>query len=100
MKAFDLMEALTDMDEDVLLRAEQDPPKRRLFPQMRGRSILAYAAVLVLVFTVTICALPFVSEAIAMRLADRYMEQTLVFSRSAAENSILLTGSATRIKIC
>lgn len=85
MKAFDLMEALTDMDEDVLLRAEQDPPKRRLFPQMRGRSILAYAAVLVLVFTVTICALPFVSEAIAMRLADRYMEQTLVFSRSAAD---------------
>ena len=81
MKAFDIMEALTDMDEDVLLRAEQDPPKRLLFPGIRGRSILAYAAVLALVVAVTVCTLPFVTEALQMRLTDRCMEQTLLFSR-------------------
>lgn len=81
MKAFDIMEALTDMDEDVLLRAEQDPPKRLLFPGIRGRSILTYAAVLALVVAVTVCTLPFVTEALQMRLADRCMEQTLMFSR-------------------
>lgn len=28
MKSFDILEALTDMDDDVLLRAESDPPRR------------------------------------------------------------------------
>lgn len=85
MKAFDIMEALTDMDEDVLLRAEQDPPKRLLFPGMRGRSILAYAAVLALVVAVTVCTLPFVTEALQMRLADRCIEQTIFFSHNTEE---------------
>lgn len=84
MNPMELMQALTDMDDDVLLRAEQDPPRRRLFPKILRRTVLAYAAVLVLVITATAYVVPFVSDGPPMGWADKYVEQTMYFTRSVA----------------
>lgn len=54
MKAFDIMEALTDMDEDVLLRAEQDPPRHRVVFSGFRRYAAAACLVIVMIFSVMI----------------------------------------------
>lgn len=54
MKAFDIMEALTDMDEDVLLRAEQDPPRHRVVFSGFRRYAAAACLAIVMIFSVMI----------------------------------------------
>ena len=54
MKATDIMEALTDMDDDVLMRAEMDPPKRHILLLRSLRSAAAACLVLALILTTLI----------------------------------------------
>ena len=49
MKATDILEALTDMDDDVLMRAEIDPPRRHIILLRSIRSAAAACLVFVLV---------------------------------------------------
>ena len=67
MKSFDILEALTDMDDDILLRAAEDPPKR-YYVWLRGFQKAAAACLIcVLVFTALIA-----TDAIAMETGLRW----------------------------
>lgn len=50
MRSQDILEALTDMDDDILLRAAQDPPRRRsiLFPRLQHLAAACLAIVVIL----------------------------------------------------
>lgn len=52
MKAMDILEALTDMDDDLLLRAEETPPKPMIAKPKTVRHILAACLPLVLILTI------------------------------------------------
>lgn len=54
MKAFDIMEALTDVDDTALLRAEQDPPRHRAAFSGILRYATAACLVIVMIFSVMI----------------------------------------------
>ena len=54
MKATDIMEALTDMDDDVLMRAEMDPPRRHILLLRSFRSAVAACLILALCITTVI----------------------------------------------
>lgn len=78
MKSFDILEALTDMDDDILLRAAEDPPKR-YYVWLRGFQKAAAACLIcVLVFTALIA-----TDAIAfetgLRWRVRYRENEVTW---------------------
>ena len=62
MKATDIMEALTDMDDDVLMRAEIDPPRRHILLLSSLRSAAAAGVVLALMLTTLIGRNTFADE--------------------------------------
>lgn len=67
MKSFDILEALTDMDDDILLRAAEDPPKR-YYVWLRGFQKAAAACLIcVLVFTALLA-----TDAIALETGLRW----------------------------
>ena len=78
MKATDIMEALTDMDDDVLMRAEIDPPRRHILLLRSIRS----AAAACLSFALGITAL-IATDAIAtetgLRWRVRYREDEVTW---------------------
>ena len=67
MKATDILEALTDMDDDVLMRAEIDPPRRHIILLRSIRSAAAACLVFVLVITALIA-----TDAIAFETGLRW----------------------------
>lgn len=78
MKSFYILEALTDMDDDILLRAAEDPPKR-YYVWLRGFQKAAAACLIcVLVFTMLIA-----TDAIAfetgLRWRVRYRENEVTW---------------------
>ena len=62
MKATDILEALTDMDDDVLMRAEMDPPRRHILLLRSLRSAAAACLVLAVIFTTLIVRNTFADE--------------------------------------
>ena len=67
MKATDILEALTDMDDDILMRAEIDPPRRHIILLRSIRSAAAACLVFVLVITALIA-----TDAIAFETGLRW----------------------------
>lgn len=51
MKSFDILEALNDIDDDVLLRAETDPPRRHWLPRTVRYAMAACLALVLIVTT-------------------------------------------------
>lgn len=78
MKSFDILEALTDMDDDILLRAEENPPKRRYFWFPAMRHAAAACLMLVLVLTVLI-ATDVVALETGLRWRVRYRENEVTW---------------------
>ena len=78
MKSFDILEALTDMDDDILLRAAEDPPKRYYVWLRTFRSAAAACLICALVFTMLIA-----TDAIAfetgLRWTVRYREDKVTW---------------------
>lgn len=78
MKSFDILEALTDMDDDILLRAAEDPPKRYYVWLRVFRSAAAACLIFALVFTALIA-----TDAIAfepgLRWRVRYRENEVTW---------------------
>lgn len=66
MKANDILDALTDMDDDVLMRAEIDPPRRKTVLLRHLQRVTAACLAAILVFSVWLGI-----DAIA---ADRYLQ--------------------------
>ena len=90
MKSFDILEALTDMDDDILLRAAEDPPKR-YYVWLRGFQKAAAACLIcVLVFTALLA-----TDAIALetglrwRVRYRENEVTWLFKDGIEQNGDL-----------
>ena len=77
MKAIDIMESLTDMDDDVLMRAEIDPPRRKPNLLRHLQRVAAACLVVVLIFSMWLGV-----EVIA---ADRYLQWKIRYR----ENEIL-----------
>ena len=78
MKATDIMEALTDMDDDVLMRAEIDPPRRHIILLRSIRSAAAACLSFVLVITALIATDAFASET-GLRWRVRYREHEVTW---------------------
>lgn len=78
MKSFDIWESLTDMDDDILLRAAEDPPKRYYVWLRAFRSAAAVCLICALVFTALIA-----TDAIAfetgLRWTVRYREDEVTW---------------------
>ena len=78
MKSFDILNALTDMDDDVLLRAETDPPQKYSIFIRTIRSAAAACLICALVFTALIA-----TDAIAfetgLRWTVRYRENEVTW---------------------
>lgn len=73
MKTTDILEALTDMDDDVLMRAEIDPPRRHILLLRSIRSAAAACLIFALVITALIATDAFASET-GLRWRVRYRE--------------------------
>lgn len=78
MKATDIMEALTDMDDDVLMRAEIDPPRRNFVLLRSFRSAIAACLILALCITTAIVTDTFASET-GLRWRVRYREDEVTW---------------------
>lgn len=78
MKATDIMEALTDMDDDVLMRAEIDPPRRYFILLRSFRSAVAACLILALCITTVIVTDTFASET-GLRWRVRYRENEVTW---------------------
>ena len=78
MKATDIMEALTDMDDDVLMRTEIDPPRRHIILLRSIRSAAAACLVFALVITALIATDAFASET-GLRWRVRYREDEVTW---------------------
>lgn len=78
MKATDILEALTDMDDDVLMRAEIDPPRRHIVLLRSLRSAAAACLVFALVITALIATDAFASET-GLRWRVRYRENEVTW---------------------
>ena len=78
MKATDIMEALTDMDDDVLMRAEMDPPRRHILLLRSLRSAAAACLVLALFLTTLIVRNTFADE-MGLRWRVRYREDEVTW---------------------
>ena len=78
MKATDIMEALTDMDDDVLMRAEMDPPRRHIILLRSLRSAAAACLIFALVITALIATDAFATET-GLRWRVRYRENEVTW---------------------
>ena len=78
MKATDILEALTDMDDDVLMRAEMDPPRRHILLLRSLRSAAAACLVLALFLTTLIVRNTFADE-MGLRWRVRYREDEVTW---------------------
>lgn len=78
MKTTDILEALTDMDDDVLMRAEIDPPRRHILLLRSIRSAAAACLVFALVITALIATDAFASET-GLRWRVRYREDEVTW---------------------
>lgn len=78
MKATDIMEALTDMDDDVLMRAEIDPPRRHIILLRSIRSAAAACLIFALVITALI-ATDAVATETGLRWTVRYRENEVTW---------------------
>ena len=78
MKATDIMEALTDMDDDVLMRAEMDPPRRHILLLRSLRSAAAACLVFALAITTLIVTNTFADE-MGLRWRVRYREDEVTW---------------------
>ena len=78
MKATDILEALTDMDDDVLMRAEIDPPRRHILLLRSIRSAAAACLIFALVITALIATDAFATET-GLRWRVRYRENEVTW---------------------
>ena len=78
MKANDILDALTDMDDDVLMRAEMDPPRRHILLLRSIRSAAAACLVFALVITALIATDAFATET-GLRWRVRYRENEVTW---------------------
>ena len=78
MKATDIMEALTDMDDDVLMRAEMDPPRRHIILLRYIRSAAAACLIFALVLATLIVTKTFADE-MGLRWRVRYREDEVTW---------------------
>ena len=78
MKATDIMEALTDMDDDVLMRAEMDPPRRHIILLRSLRSAAAACLIFALVLATLIVTKTFAEE-MGLRWRVRYRENEVTW---------------------
>lgn len=78
MKATDIMEALTDMDDDILMRAEIDPPRRNILLLRSLRSAAAACLALALFLTTLIVTKTFADE-MGLRWRVRYRENEVTW---------------------
>ena len=78
MKATDIMEALTDMDDDVLMRAEIDPPRRNILLLRSLRSAAAACLILALILTTLVITNTFADE-MGLRWRVRYRENEVTW---------------------
>ena len=78
MKATDIMEALTDMDDDVLMRVEIDPPRRHIILLRSLRSAVAACLILALCITTVIVTKSFATET-GLRWRVRYREDEVTW---------------------
>ena len=78
MKATDIMEALTDMDDDILMRAEMDPPRRHILLLRSLRSAVAACLFLAVIFTTLIVTNTFADE-MGLRWRVRYREDEVTW---------------------
>ena len=78
MKATDIMEALTDMDDDVLMRAEMDPPRRHIILLRSLRSAAAACLIFALVLATLIVTKTFADE-MGLRWRVRYREDEVTW---------------------
>ena len=78
MNANDIWDALTDMDDDVLMRAEIDPPRRHILLLRSIRSAAAACLVFVLILTTLIVTNTFADE-MGLRWRVRYREDEVTW---------------------
>lgn len=78
MKSTDILEALTDMDDDILMRAEMDPPRRHILLLRSLRSAAAACLVLALILTTLIVRNTFADE-MGLRWRVRYREDEVTW---------------------
>ena len=78
MKATDIMEALTDMDDDVLMRAEMDPPRRHILLLRSLRSAAAACLIFALLLATLIVTKTFADE-MGLRWRVRYRENEVTW---------------------
>ena len=78
MKATDILEALTDMDDDVLMHAEMDPPRRHILLLRSLRSAAAACLILAVIFTTLIVRNTFADE-MGLRWRVRYREDEVTW---------------------
>lgn len=78
MKATDIMEALTDMDDDVLMRAEMDPPRRHIILLRSLRSAAAACLILAVVLT-TLIVTNTAADEMGLRWRVRYREDEVTW---------------------
>lgn len=88
MKSFDILEALTDMDDDILLRAEIDPPKRRNVLSRTMRYAAAACLSLVLLVTAWL-AVDVTAGGETLRWTVRYRDSGVTYLfKGGTEHSI------------
>lgn len=78
MKATDIMEALTEMDDEVLMRAEIDPPKRHMILLRSFRNAASAYLIFVLVIT-TLIATDAIASETGLRWRVRYRENEVTY---------------------
>ena len=78
MKATDIMDALTDMDDDVLMRAEIDPPQRYTIFLRSFQKAIAACLIFVLVITTLIGTVAIATET-GLRWRVRYRENEVTW---------------------
>lgn len=78
MRSYEIFEALTDMDDDILLRAAEDPPKRYYVWLRAFRSAAAACLICALVFTMLIATDAITFET-GLRWTVRYREDKVTW---------------------
>ena len=78
MNSFDILEELGNLDDDLLLRAQEDPPKKRIVWLHTFRNLAAACLMVVLVFTALI-ATDVIAMETGLRWTVRYREDKVTW---------------------
>ena len=78
MNSFDILEELGNLDDDILLRAQEDPPKRRIVWFHAFRNLAAACLMAALVFTALIATNAIAMET-GLRWTVRYREDKVTW---------------------